>query len=105
MITASLKANPSVIGLAQVEVTDIPGVFTWRNDNSRSGQNQKEFALTPTTVAWPTFGMLFSCLLDGNAYAQPLYVANLAIPGNGTRHVVFVATEKATVHAFDADPH
>ena len=103
MITASLKANPSVIGTAQVEVTDMAGTFTWRNDNSRSGQNQKEFALTPTTVAWPTFGMLFSCLLDGNAYAQPLYVANLPIPGSGTRNVVFVATEKDTVYAFDAD--
>jgi outer membrane protein assembly factor BamB len=102
MITASLIANPSVIGLANVEVTDFRGTFMWRNDNQRSGQNQKEFALTPVTVAWPTFGKLFSCQLDGNAYAQPLYVANLTI-GSGTRNVVFVSTEKDTVYAFDAD--
>jgi hypothetical protein len=103
LITVTLKANLNVIGSAQVEVTDIAGTFTWRNDNSRSGQNQKELALAPATVSSSTFGKLFSCLLDGYAYAQPLYVANLAVPGSGTRNVVFVATEKDTVFAFDAD--
>jgi hypothetical protein len=103
LITATLQANTSVIGSATVEVTDLAGAFTWRNDSSRSGQNQKELALAPATVASSTFGRLFSCLLDGYAYAQPLYVANLGVPGKGTRNVVFVATEKATVYAFDAD--
>lgn len=99
-ITAAL---PNASGSAQVAVTDLAGMFTWRNDNSRSGQNQKELALTPATVASSTFGKLFSCALDGYAYAQPLYVANLAIPGSGTRNVVFVATEKDSVFAFDID--
>jgi hypothetical protein len=99
-ITANL---PNASGSAQVAVTDLAGMFTWRNDNSRSGQSQKELALTPATVTSSTFGRLFSCLVDGNAYAQPLYVANLAIPGSGTRNVVFVATEKDSVFAFDAD--
>src|SRR5467141_3522800 len=102
-ITATLIANPSASGSAQVAVTDLAGMFTWRNDNSRTGQNQKEFALTPATVTSSTFGRLFSCALDGYAYAQPLYVANLAIPGTGIRNVVFVATEKDSVFAFDAD--
>src|SRR6266550_5253961 len=102
-ITATLIANPSASGSAQVAVTDLAGMFTWRNDNSRTGQNQKEFALTPATVTSSTFGRLFSCLLDGNAYAQPLYVANLAIPGSGIHNVVIVATEKDSVFAFDAD--
>jgi len=102
-ITATLIANPNASGSAQVAVTDLAGMFTWRNDNSRSGQNQKELALAPSTVASSTFGRLFSCALDGYAYAQPLYVANLAIPGSGTRNVVFVATEKDSVFAFDAD--
>jgi hypothetical protein len=102
-ITVTLIANPSAIGSAQVVVTDLVGTFTWRNDNSRSGQNQSELALAPVTVSSSTFGKLFSCPLDGYAYAQPLYVANLAVPGSGTRNVVIVATEKDTVFAFDAD--
>jgi hypothetical protein len=100
IITAAL---PNALGSATIEVTDFPGTFTWRNDNSRSGQNQQELALAPATVTSSTFGRLFSCLLDGNAYAQPLYVANLAIPNKGTHNVVLVATEKDSVIAFDAD--
>jgi hypothetical protein len=103
LILAILQANPNAIGSAQIEVTDITGVFTWRNDNVRSGVNSKELALGPTTVSSSIFGKLFSCPIDGYAYAQPLYVANLAIPGNGTRNVVFVATEMDSVFAFDAD--
>jgi hypothetical protein len=102
-IIATLQANANAVGSAQVEVTDFPGTFTWRNDNSRSGVNSQELALGSATVASSKFGKLFSCPLDGYAYAQPLYVANLAIPGSGTHNVVFVATEKDSVFAFDAD--
>lgn len=102
-VTARLIANQGAIGSAQVVVTDFAGTFTWRNDNSRSGQNQKELALAPTTFDSSTFGKLFSCPLDGYAYAQPLYVANLVISPSETKNVVFVATEKDSVFAFDAD--
>jgi hypothetical protein len=50
-----------------------------------------------------TFGKLFSCPVDGYIYAEPLYVPNLAIPGSGTRNVLFVATENDSIYAFDAD--
>jgi hypothetical protein len=100
MIEASL---PNAKGFATVEVTNFPGSLTWRNDNSRSGVNSWELALSPATVSFNTFGKLFSCPIDGYAYAQPLYVPNLTIPGNGTHNVVFVATEKDSVYAFDTD--
>ena len=106
-VIAALIVNPSVTGLAQIEVTDFPGTLTWRNDNSRSGVNNQELALAPGTVRSSTFGKLFSCPadgpLDGYVYAQPLYVPNLLIAGIGTQNVVFVATEKDSVYAFDAD--
>lgn len=103
IVTAALTANPNVMGQATVYVTDLAGVLTWRNDNARSGINGQELALSPTTVRPGTFGKLFSCSVDGYVYAQPLYVANLPIPGNGTHNVVFVATENDSVYAFDAD--
>lgn len=65
--------------------------------------NSRELALAPSTVTSSSFGKLFSCPTDGFAYAQPLYVPNLAIPGSGIHNVVFVATEKDSVFAFDAD--
>jgi len=109
IITASLKANPAVIGAATAQVTDLAGVFTWRNDNSRSGVNAKELVLTPGTqaqagtVAPATFGKLFSCSVDGEAYAQPVYAANLSLADKSVHNVVIAATENDTVFAFDAD--
>jgi hypothetical protein len=102
-ITATSVADPTQSATAVVAVTDFPGTFTYHNDNARTGQNRQEFALAPATVNQTQFGKIFSCVLDGYAYAQPLYVANLAIPGQGTHNVVFVATEHDSVFAFDAD--
>src|SRR2546427_1278038 len=78
------------------------GVFTRRYDPQRTGQNRQEFILTPSNVNDSTFGKLFACAVDGEAYAQPLYVANLLIQG-GTHNVVLVATQNDSVYAFDAD--
>ena len=102
-VTATSAAAPAQKASASVAVSDIAGVLTQRYDAARTGQNLKEYALTPATLATPgAFGKLFSCAVDGVTYAQPLYVANLAI-GGGTHNVVFVATENDSVYAFDAD--
>ncbi len=82
---------------AQVNVT------TQHNDNSRSGANLQEAFLTPANVTESSFGKLFSVVLDGQVYAQPLYVSNVKIPGQGVRNVVYVATMNNTVYALDAD--
>ena len=57
-----------------------PGMFTYHNDNLRTGANLSETVLTPANVNSSTFGKLFSLPLDGIAYASPLYVENVAIP-------------------------
>ena len=79
------------------------GTFLYRNDNFRTGQNLAESVLTPSNVNPKQFGLMFTDMIDGAAYAEPLYVPNVAIPGKGTHNVVYVATENDSVYAFDAD--
>ncbi len=77
-------------------------VLTYHNDLTRQGLNSAEASLTPANVNSSAFGKLFSYPVLGQIYAEPLYVSNLAIPGQGIRNVVFVATEHNDVYAFDA---
>lgn len=78
-------------------------VLTQHYDNARSGLNAGETRLTTANVSAKGFGKLFTHQVDGQVYAQPLYVARLSVAGKGTRNVVFVATQADTVYAFDAD--
>jgi hypothetical protein len=96
--TYSVNATANVI-------TAPPGVtplLTYHNNLARDGANQQETTLKPSNVNPQQFGKLMSLAVDGQVYAQPLYMPNLTI--NGVQHnVVFVATENDTVYAFDGD--
>jgi hypothetical protein len=77
-------------------------VTTYKNDASRSGQNLSESALTLSTVAPSTFGLLRVLPVDGRVDAQPLYLSQLGFSA-GSFNAVFVATEHDSVYAFDSD--
>lgn len=72
-------------------------------DNARLGWNPHESQLTTSNVNARDFGLRFTIPVDGQVYAQPLYVHDVAIPGRGRHNVLIVATERDTVYAFDAD--
>ncbi len=95
--------SPQTSSLTGTGGTQLTGVYTQRYDNTRSGQNIQETTLTPSNVAVGQFGKLFSLPVDGQVYAQPLYVQNVTIPSQGSHNVVFVATQHDSVYAFDAD--
>jgi hypothetical protein len=78
-------------------------VLTNRYDDARTGSNIQETILTPRNVSAKTFGKLFEREVDGDIYAQPLIKTGVLIPGSGIRNVVYVATVKNSLFAFDAD--
>jgi Bacterial Ig-like domain (group 1)/Invasin, domain 3 len=78
-------------------------VTTYHYDNNRTGATLGESILNTSNVNVNTFGKLFSLPVDGEIYAQPLYVPGVAIPQNGVHNVLYVATEHNSVYAFDAE--
>ena len=78
-------------------------VLTQHNDNSRTGANLNETALTTANVNVATFGKLFGIPVDGFVFAQPLYLPSVNLGSSGIHNVLLVVTMHDSVYAFDAD--
>jgi large repetitive protein len=87
-------------------------ITTWQVDTKHTGVNANETTLNPALISVQgNFVPLFSEQVDGQVFAQPLYLSGATtsqLPGgwaDGKTHnnVVFVITENATLYAFDAD--
>ncbi len=98
-----LAAGPKTSSLPAINTpySGIISVTTRGNDVGRTGALLNETVLSTTNVTSATFGKLFQRVVDGDIYAQPLYLSNLTI--GYIRNVVFVATQHNSVYAFDAD--
>jgi|HubBroStandDraft_6_1064221.scaffolds.fasta_scaffold58258_2 hypothetical protein len=93
--TAAAPSTPSAPATAAVDV------LTQHNDPQRSGANLRETILTPDAVKSGRFGLLFDWPVDGQIYAQPLYVSQVPYRGR-VIDMVIVATMNNSVYAFEA---
>lgn len=77
-------------------------VTTFQFDRARSGANRSETRLTPTAVrAGFARVTTFAPTLDGEVYAQPLYLPGVTVGGT-RRDLLFVATQSNSMYALDA---
>jgi hypothetical protein len=101
-VAAPAMLSMIVLLVAALRVDSQVNVTTAHNDIGRTGQNLNETILTTSNVNPTQFGKLFLQPVDGQIFAQPLYMSGIAV--NGTVHnILYVATENDSVYAFDAD--
>ena len=81
-------------------------VLVHHGDAANDGANLAETVLTPGNVNAKDFGKQFTTQLDGQVFAQPLYVQNVKITRGsspGMHSVVFAATMHDSLYAVNAN--
>ncbi|MGA2588873.1 MAG: hypothetical protein ABSH32_03065 [Bryobacteraceae bacterium] len=95
----SLVLSLAAAGAASAQID----VLTANYDNNRTSADLSEGLLNTNNVNPTQFGKLYAFPVDGQIYAQPLYVHAFNMPGKGILNVLYVATMHNSVYAFDAD--
>src|SRR5271155_4873007 len=92
----TLQILSALFLLASSTSVSAVNVLTQHNDSFRTGANLSESVLTVSNVSTSQFGKLFSRPVNGQIYAQPLYVSGLTI-SNKIHNVVYIETEHNSV--------
>lgn len=96
-----LSFVPLTLGFVALTL-DAVTITTAHFDNSRNGGNTTETIITPAILASGRFKKLGSYSIDGDLYAQPLYIPSITVSG-ASHNLVLIATLHNKVYAFDAD--
>ena len=97
----------TILGVEQLEQRNLlsVNVLSYHMDNQSTGLNSAETLLTVANVNTSSFGKTFTTPLDGQGYAEPLYVSGVNITTGtfqGVHNVVYVATEHDGLYAIDS---
>ena len=98
----SINSNAATLTVNASSSGGSTDVVTHHYDVSRSGVNSTETLLTTSNVNSTTFGKVGEFAVDGQIDGQALFLSQLAVPGQGNKDVLYVATENDTVYAVDA---
>ncbi len=101
--TVGARLAAALLCAASLSAQGQVNVLTANYDNNRTNSNLNETMLNPQTVSPAAFGKVGTFPVDGQIYAQPLYVSGIQITSAGRHNVVYVATMHNSVYAIDAD--
>lgn len=100
--TATLSLMLLLLCGAQGLVLAQAAVLTANYDNERTNSNPHETILNSANVRPRSFGKIGSFPVDGEIFAQPLYVPQVSVAGE-SKNVVYVATMHNSLYAIDGD--
>ena len=104
-LTARQRLCAQVSGLSKPETVKqgVCSYTTQHFDSHRTGWNSYETGLTQDSLS-TGFGLLATLTVDGQVFAQPLYLRGVTI-GGVKRNLLLVATAADWLYAFDADTY
>jgi hypothetical protein len=95
LVPEGVVVEPAVHPVVQITMNAI--------DPGGTGANTKETYLNVTNVNPTRFGKLFTREVDGDQFAQPLYMGGLVMADGRKHNVIFLSTSHDSVYAYDAD--